>query len=210
MTSGWTTRAVATSLGPARVLRRSPRGSAAAPVVVLGHGAGGGLEAVDLQATAERLAGDGVRVVLVEQPWRTAGRRLAPAPTTLDRAWLEVLGALRLRGPVVVGGRSAGARVACRTARSVGAVGVLCLAFPLHPPGRPDRSRADELAATGVPTIVVQGSRDPFGSAAEVAAAVPAVRVVEVPGGDHGLGRVDLAAPLDVVRAWLGTLRGQE
>lgn len=201
---------VATSLGPARVRRRSPRGSGAAPVVVLGHGAGGGIEARDLQVAADRLREAGLRVVLVEQPWRTRGGRVAPGPPVLDRAWLEVVSGLRLRGPVVVGGRSAGARVACRTATRLGAVGVLCLAFPLHPPGRPDRSRVAELDATGVPTIVVQGSRDPFGSAGEVAAAAPGVRVVEVPGGDHGLGRVDLSVPLDAVGDWIRALSGSE
>ena len=177
------------------------------PTLVLGHGAGGGVEAVDLQAVAEDVAAIGCATVLVEQPWRVAGRRLAPRPAVLDEAWIEALSAVRARGPVVVGGRSAGARVACRTGRQVGAVGVLALAFPLHPPGRPARSRAAELAECGLPALVVQGTRDPFGSAAELGAAVPGIRVVEVTGGDHGLARVPLGPALAAVREFLTSLR---
>jgi predicted alpha/beta-hydrolase family hydrolase len=128
--------------------------------------------------------------VLVEQPWHVAGRRVAVAPPRLDEAWLAALGALELRpggSPLVVGGRSAGARVACRTATTVGAAGVLALAFPLHPPGRPERSRVGELAAAGVPVVVVQGERDAFGTPADLAAlALPDVEIVQAP-GDHAL-----------------------
>jgi uncharacterized protein len=194
---------VPTSLGPARVHRH-----AAAPGrarLVLGHGAGGGIEAADLQAVAAAAAADGVGVVLVEQPWRVAGGRVAPRPATLDTAWCEVLAGLRPRGPVVVGGRSAGARVACRTSAQLGAVGVVALAFPLHPPGRPDRSRADELAVP-VPLLVVQGGRDPFGSATEVARAAPKAVVHEVPGADHGLRSPALAEAADAVVRFLRTL----
>ena len=113
--------------------------------LVLGHGAGGGIEARDLVALAKALPERGVTVVRVEQPWRVAGRKVAGPPATLDRAWLAVLEALAVAGPLVVGGRSAGARVACRTAAQVGAAGCLALAFPLHPPGRPEKSRLDEL-----------------------------------------------------------------
>jgi predicted alpha/beta-hydrolase family hydrolase len=158
-------------------------------VLVLGHGAGGGVDAPDLQAVAAAATAAGLRVVLVEQPWRVAGRRIAPRPEALDDAWMQVLTGLRLRGRIIVGGRSAGARVACRTAGQAGAAVVLCLAFPLHPPGRPDRSRAEELAEAGVPVVVVQGDRDPFGSAAELREAVPGAVVVTVAGGDHGLSR---------------------
>ncbi len=133
-------------------------------------------------------------MVLVEQPWRVAGGRVAPRPATLDTAWVEILSGLRHAGPLVVGGRSAGARVACRTAVEVGAAGVLALAFPLHPPGRPEASRAEELADAGVPVLVVQGDVDPFGSADEVAALVPTVEVAEVRGGGHSLVRGDLRA----------------
>lgn len=131
--------------------------------LVLGHGAGGGIGAADLVALADALPERGITVIRVEQPWRIAGRKVATAPPTLDRAWLAVLEALAVRTPLVVGGRSAGARVACRTATAVGAIGVVALAFPLHPPGRPDRTRLPELEATGVPTLVVQGERDAFG-----------------------------------------------
>jgi uncharacterized protein len=142
----------------------------ATAALVLGHGAGGGVNAPDLAAAAEAARSVGVSVALIEQPYRVAGRR-SPAPAKqLDTAWLAVIAQLRetaLQGlAVVVGGRSAGARVACRTAGEAGAVAVLCLAFPLHPPGRgddPARSRLPELDAVRLPTLVVQGERDPFG-----------------------------------------------
>jgi predicted alpha/beta-hydrolase family hydrolase len=181
------TRDVVTSAGVARV---HVLGSRSPTLVVLGHGAGGGVEAPDLQAVAQALAASGRRVALVEQPWRVAGRRLAPRPIVLDTAWVEVVRQLRTRQPgmrtLVVGGRSAGARVACRTSAPLGASGVLALAFPLHPPGRPERSRVDELT-TGLATMVIQGSRDVFGSAEEVRAASTGIEVVELPGADHAL-----------------------
>jgi uncharacterized protein len=173
-------RTIPTPVGDARVRVHAAQGPAAA--LVLGHGAGGGIEAPDLVALAEGLPERGLTVVLVEQPWRVSGRKVATPPTTLDRAWLAVLAALDLPAPLVVGGRSAGARVACRTAREVGAVGCLALAFPLHPPGRPGRSRLDELAGAGVPTLVVQGERDAFGGPPEFP---DQYDVRGVPGGDH-------------------------
>ena len=196
MSPAWSVREIATTVGPARVHRCSPRGAGGAPVIVLGHGAGGGVDSADLQALAAAAIATRWRVVLVEQPWRVAGRRIAPRPEVLDDAWVQVLAALRLRGPLVVGGRSAGARVACRTAAAVGAAGVLALAFPLHPPGRPERSRVEELEGAGVPVVVIQGDRDPFGTADEVRTAAPGVMVVPVPGGDHGLRRGELAPAL--------------
>jgi predicted alpha/beta-hydrolase family hydrolase len=156
-------------------------------LLVLGHGAGGGIQARDLAALAAGLPGAGVAVVRVEQPWRVAGRRVAGPPAQLDKAWLvAVPEAVRLTGvtgPVYVGGRSAGARVACRTAADLGAAGVVALAFPLHPPGRPDRSRVAELLGADVPTLVVQGDRDSFGGPSELP---EGPRVVTVPGADHG------------------------
>ncbi|MEU1373304.1 alpha/beta family hydrolase [Streptomyces triculaminicus] len=153
-------------------------------VLALGHGAGGGVEARDLRALAAALPPDGVSVALVEQPWRVAGRKVAPAPSALDAAWRAVWPALTAPGvPVVAGGRSAGARVACRTAAGLGAAAVLALSFPLHPPGRPERSRADELTGAGVPVLVVQGARDPFGRPEEFP---PGTEPVVVPHGDHG------------------------
>jgi predicted alpha/beta-hydrolase family hydrolase len=142
----------------------------ASAALVLGHGAGGGVESPDLVAAKDAALEARVSVVLVEQPYRVAGRR-SPAPAhQLDTAWTSVLAQLRedvlSELPVMCGGRSSGARVACRTAAEVGAAAVLCLAFPVHPPGRgddPTKSRLSELDAVTVPTLVVQGERDPFG-----------------------------------------------
>jgi uncharacterized protein len=170
--------------------------------LVLGHGAGGGVGSRDLVAATEAARSVDVSVALVEQPYRAAGRR-APAPARqLDAAWTAVVEHLRggeLAGlPLLVGGRSLGGRVACRTAEATGAVGVLCLAFPLRPPGRPDApSRLDELDAVTVPMLVVQGSSDPFG----IPPAGPRRTVVEVP-GNHSL-RSDLDAVAAAVRDWL-------
>jgi predicted alpha/beta-hydrolase family hydrolase len=157
---------IETPTGPARVtLHAAPAPRA---LLLLGHGAGGGIGATDLVATGEAALELGVSVGLVEQPYRVAGRR-APAPARqLDAAWLAVVAAVvSSLGPLplYVGGRSSGARVACRTAAGAGAVGVLCLAFPLHPPGRPEpeKSRLPELDGVEVPVLVVQGERDPFG-----------------------------------------------
>jgi predicted alpha/beta-hydrolase family hydrolase len=158
-------------------------------VLVLGHGAGGGIEARDLRALADALPGTGVTTALVEQPWRVAGRRLAPAPKTLDTGWKAVWEAVAERSgglPLVAAGRSAGARVACRTGRALGGVAVLALAFPLHPPGKPERSRADELLGTGLPTLVVQGDRDTFGTPGEFTEAGYGGELVAVAAGDHG------------------------
>ncbi|MFJ5301869.1 alpha/beta family hydrolase [Streptomyces sp. NPDC088350] len=154
-------------------------------VLAVSHGAGGGIEARDLQALAAVLPAHGVTVALVEQPWRVAGKKVAPAPKTLDVGWRGIWAAVAKPGlPVVSGGRSAGARVACRTATELGAAAVLALSFPLHPPGRPERSRADELLGSGVPTLVVQGGNDPFGKPAEFPEGD--FELVEVPYGDHG------------------------
>ncbi|MFE0024607.1 alpha/beta family hydrolase [Amycolatopsis sp. NPDC059021] len=159
-----TTLEIDTGYGPARAeLHCAEEGTA---VLLLGHGAGGGIGAKDLVAVTRAAQAIGVHVALVEQPYRVAGRR-APAPANqLDSAWLTVADELaeRFDGlPLVFGGRSSGARVACRTASAGQAVAVLCLAFPEHPPGRPEKSRQAELDAVEVPTLVVQGERDPFG-----------------------------------------------
>ncbi|MFJ1806254.1 MULTISPECIES: alpha/beta family hydrolase [unclassified Streptomyces] len=154
-------------------------------VLAVSHGAGGGVEARDLQALAAVLPGRGVSVALVEQPWRVAGKKVAPAPRTLDVGWRGIWPAVVAPGlPVISGGRSAGARVACRTATELGAHAVLALSFPLHPPGRPERSRAGELLGAGVPTLVVQGGNDPFGRPDEFPGG--GFELVEVPYGDHG------------------------
>ncbi|GAA2560034.1 MULTISPECIES: alpha/beta family hydrolase [Streptomyces] len=207
-----TVETVETDAGPARITwHRALRG--ARLVLAAGHGAGGGIEARDLKALAAVLPAHGVTVALVEQPWRVAGKKVAPAPKTLDAGWRGVWPALTGPGlPVIAGGRSAGARVACRTAGELGAHAVLALSFPLHPPGRPEKSRADELLGAGVPTLVVQGGNDPFGRPEEFpgygrgrATGVPpgvqlrgnvgaravvgdgwAYELVGVPHGDHG------------------------
>ncbi len=161
---------IETPVGIARVeLHEVPAPRA---LLLLGHGAGGGTGAVDLLAACEAALALEVSVGLVEQPYRVAGRR-APAPALqLDAAWLAVVAALGAPlapaaaprpVPLFCGGRSSGARVACRTAREAGAAGVICLAFPLHPPGKPEKSRLSELEAVDVPVLVVQGERDPFG-----------------------------------------------
>ena len=177
------TQDVETDAGLARITWRH----AAQPRLVLAvsHGAGGGIEARDLQALAQVLPGHAVTVALVEQPWRVAGKKLAPAPKTLDLGWRGIWPALAEPGlPVISGGRSAGARVACRTAVELGARAVLALSFPLHPPGRPEKSRADELLGSGVPTLVVQGGNDPFGKPGEFPKGT--YELVDVPYGDHG------------------------
>lgn len=205
-----TARGIPTPLGPARV--RTTDGGARG-TLVLGHGAGGGIESVDLVAVTAAAAGAGWRVHGVEQPWRVAGRRIAPAPPRLDEAWAAVLAALRddgdLAGPLVFGGRSAGARVACRTAGAQGAAGVLALAFPLHPPRRPESSRAAELTAVAVPLVVVQGETDAFGGPEAVAAALtgrPEASVYGVP-GDHAL-RQDVDVVAAAALSWLEDLVG--
>ncbi len=169
--------------------------------LVLGHGAARGVTTPDLVTATDVARSAGISVALVEQPYRVAGRR-SPAPAhQLDRAWTAVVEHLRdgeLHGlPLIVGGRSAGARVACRTAADSGAVAVLCLAFPLHPPGRPAKTRQSELDAVEVPTLVVQGERDPFG----MPVGSPTCQVVTVP-GNHGL-KADLEAVATAVRNWL-------
>jgi uncharacterized protein len=196
--------------GPARARVLAAAGSGAEGLaLVLGHGAGGGIDAPDLAAASEAAVALGVSVALVEQPYRVAGRR-SPAPAAqLDAAWLAVVAGLRdgvLAGcSLVTGGRSSGARVACRTSSAAGAVGVLCLAFPLHPPGRaddPSKSRLGELDSVSVPVLVVQGERDPFGMppARRGRGARGARRIVTV-AGTHSLRA---RGPVrDAVATWL-------
>jgi predicted alpha/beta-hydrolase family hydrolase len=201
-----TTLELDTPHGPGRAHLHQVADARAA--LVLGHGAAGGVSSRDLMTAAGVAGEERVTAVLVEQPYRVAGRRGPAPPKQLDAAWTAVVGRLvagELRGvPHLVGGRSSGARVACRTADATGAVGVLCLAFPLQPPGRPGApSRLPELDAVTVPTLVVQGARDPFGI--PPAAKRRSVVVVEA---DHGL-RTDLAAVAEAVRAWLRLVLGE-
>ncbi|MFE8973626.1 alpha/beta family hydrolase [Streptomyces cyaneofuscatus] len=183
------TQNVPTDAGAARITWVPAATATTAPaprlVLAVSHGAGGGIEARDLKALAAALPAHGVTVALVEQPWRVAGKKVAPAPKTLDTGWRGLWPALAAPGlPVIAGGRSAGARVACRTAAELGAAAVLALSFPLHPPGKPEKSRADELLGTGVPTLVVQGGNDPFGRPEEFPPG--AYELAQVPYGDHG------------------------
>ena len=153
---------------------------------MLQHGASGGIGARDLVALARRLPDHGITTIVLQQPFAVEGKRVAPRPAVLDECLAAVVRQLRLRTPLVLGGRSSGARCSCRMARELGAVGALALAFPLHPPGRPEKSRADELLGSGVPTLVVQGTRDTFGGPEEFPALPSGTRLVDVPGGDHG------------------------
>jgi uncharacterized protein len=199
---------VPTPVGDARVDIRPAAGTAAA-TLVLGHGAGAGMGSADLMALADGLPPCGITVIRVDQPWVVAGKRVAPAPATLDKAWLAVVPQLAVKGRLVVGGRSAGARVACRTAAALGASAVVALSFPLHPPGSA-KSRLGELAGAGVPTLVVQGDRDPFGRPEEFPIDGDTSYVVAAVRGDHGLrtGRArptsaDLEPVVAVVAEWL-------
>lgn len=223
-----------TELGPARMFYAVPDRVRA--VLLLGHGAGGGVDAPDLEALT-RLAGDGVAVLRFEQPWRTAGKRVAPAPARLDAGWRAAREYATAHFPgrlLVLGGRSAGARVACRSATgdepagdspaaqlTARVAGVVALAFPLHPPGRPgssrplhppDRpgpSRAYELLAPACPVLVLQGERDPFGTPEEIAATIidaPRHRLIAVPGCAHEFkpakrGPLDQASVADLLVA---------
>jgi predicted alpha/beta-hydrolase family hydrolase len=190
---------VDTPHGPARVHLHAVEQPSAA--LVLGHGAGGGVAARDLVAATKAAQAAGCTVALVEQPYLVAGRRSQAPAAQLDAAWIAVVDHLlagELSGlPLIAGGRSAGARVACRTAAETGAVGVACLAFPVHPPGKPESSRLPELDALQVPVLVIQGTSDPFGMPPDAAGRT----VVRLP-GNHSL-RGDLGALEIAVREWL-------
>jgi predicted alpha/beta-hydrolase family hydrolase len=183
--------------GPARAHVQPVENAVA--LLVLGHGAGGSVSSPDIMVATRAALERQVSVALVEQPYRVAGRKSQAPAAQLDAAWLAAVGALREQHdlPLIAGGRSAGARVACRTAATSGAVAVLCLAFPVHPPGKPEKTRLAELDAVRVPVLVVQGERDPFGMPPDG----PNRTVVKV-GGDHGL-KADLAAVAAAVGDWL-------
>jgi predicted alpha/beta-hydrolase family hydrolase len=193
--------------GPARA--HLQRAGGARGALLIGHGAGGSIAAPDIVAACGAALDAGLGVARIEQPYKVAGRRAAAPAKQLDAAWLAVHAALcAAEGapfaglPVISGGRSSGARVACRTAAETGVAGVLCLAFPLHPPGRPEKTRLGELEPVAVPVLIVQGERDPFG----MPPAAPGREVVVV-AGDHSLkaGAKDVAP---AVAAWLGRVVG--
>jgi predicted alpha/beta-hydrolase family hydrolase len=201
---------VDTPRGEARVTVEAADGPPRS-LLVLGHGAGGGVDAPDLAAVARAVVAAGVTVARVTQPYRVAGRRTPPAALVLDEAWAAVVTALRAEDgvaelPLVLGGRSSGARVACRTARALGAVGVVALAFPLHPPGRPDVSRAEEIDPD-VPTLIINGDRDPFGvpdreSVSAIGEPGSLIEVIVRPGDRHDLRKEPAALGRAVVE-WL-------
>ncbi len=204
-------RLLPTPQGQARVLLRRARKARA--TLLLQHGAGGGIGARDLVALSTALPAAGITTILLEQPFSVAGKRIAPRPGSLDESLAAVVRSLRLdlllEDPLVLGGRSAGARSSARMAQTLGAVACLALAFPLHPPGRPEKSRVQELLGAGVPTLVVQGARDTFGAPEEFPLGVA---LAVVPEGDHGFAvrrtaelsqQAALDLVVDVVRRWL-------
>jgi uncharacterized protein len=187
-------RIVPTAKGDARLLvRRAKRPIA---TLVLTHGAGGGVDAPDLVRLARTLPQQDISVTLVEMPWRVAGK-VAPSPATIDECYLAVLDNMRPRSPLVLGGRSAGARSSCRIARTAGARGVLALSFPLHPPGQPEKSRIAELQRSRVRTLVIQGERDPFGTPEEFP---DDVDLAVVPSADHAM-KVPRSGPVTQAEA---------
>ena len=186
-----TERWIPTPKGDARVVVRRARNPIA--TLVLTHGAGGGIDAPDLLRLARTLPQQDIAVSLVEMPWRVQGKKLAPAPAVIDACYTAVLDRMRMRSPLVLGGRSAGARSACRIARGAGARGVVALSFPLHPPGRPEKSRVEELLGARVPVLVLQGERDPFGTPEEFPDAGESLAVV--PFADHSM-KVPKSAPV--------------
>jgi predicted alpha/beta-hydrolase family hydrolase len=190
---------IMTSGGAARVELDQPQHPAF--LLVLTHGAGGGVESPDLQAARQAATDLGAAVARVVQPYRVRGGRAPGSPDRQDAAWLEIIAALRQRFPaipLVQGGRSNGARLACRTAREAGARAVVALAFPLHPPGRPERSRVAELREAGSDVLVVNGDRDPFG----IPGSTDATRVVVLAGETHALSRRTQEIR-QVVESWL-------
>jgi predicted alpha/beta-hydrolase family hydrolase len=192
-----------TSSGPGRVALARPAGEPRF-LAVLTHGAGGTPDTADVLAAAAAALAFGAVTALVTQPYRVRGGRAPGSAVRQDAAWAQIVAALNADGlPIVAGGRSNGARVACRTARQVGAVGVIALAFPLHPPGKPDRSRDGELRAAGTRVLVINGDRDPFG----VPVPDDDTNVVVLPGETHALSKKPSAIG-DAVVAWLGTLPG--
>ena len=174
-------RVVPTPHGDARLV--GDRSKHPVATLLLNHGAAGGVDSADLEALAKALPRHGISVIRLEQPWKVAGRRLAPRPAILDECLVAAANSTRVRTPLVIGGRSAGARAAARCARTLGASGYLALAFPLHPPGKPEKSRIAELDAVHLPALVIQGERDPFGLPDEFP---DGHDLTVVPGADHG------------------------
>jgi len=185
-----TDRRINTPHGEARLVTARAHSSHA--TLLLSHGAGVGIDTADLEALATHLPRNGITVVRLEQPWRLAGRKVATPPPTLDAGLTAAAQQLRSKTPLVVGGRSAGARSAARCAHDLGAVGCLALAFPLHPPGKPEKSRLHELRGARVPTLVIQGEKDTMGRPEEFPQEVD---LAVVPAADHSF-KVAKSAPV--------------
>ncbi len=197
-----------TAAGPARVVVDQSAGRTPSFLAVLTHGAGGSPDTPDVLAVRDAARALGAATALITQPYRVKGARAPGSAPRQDAAWAELVGVLRRETaqdgaelPLVQCGRSNGARVACRTARAVGAVGVIALAFPLHPPGKPDKSRDSELRGAGTGVLVVNGDRDPFG----VPEPDELTRVVILPGETHTLAKHPAAIGL-AVTSWLSAL----
>jgi predicted alpha/beta-hydrolase family hydrolase len=195
-----------TSAGPAHVAIERPEQPAF--LVVLTHGAGGTPDTADVLAVRDAARGLGAATVLVTQPYRVKGARAPGSAPKQDAAWAELVGTLRRETgrdgvalPLIQCGRSNGARVACRTAREVGAAGVIALAFPLHPPGQPGKSRDPELRAAETSVLVINGERDPFG----VPEPDEKTRVVVLPGETHALSKRPAAVGV-AAADWLSAL----
>lgn len=192
---------IETTRGAATVSLRVAEGSRG--LLVLGPGASGKTDSKDLLAVADAVHAAGVSVAIVTPPYAAAGKKVPPRGSASDEAWIDVVGALRDElpdQPVVTGGRSFGSRVACRTSDATGSVGVLCLAFPLHPPGKPEKLRLSDLESATVPTLVIQGRKDPFGCPPEAEH-----RRVVVVDGDHSLTKEHETITQTVV-AWIDDL----
>jgi uncharacterized protein len=197
---------IETSAGPAHVDLTVPDGQAPSFLAVLTHGAGGTPDTADVLAVRDAARTLGAATALVTQPYRVKGARAPGSAARQDQAWTELVEALTERTggiPLIQCGRSNGARVACRTAQAVRAMGVIALAFPLHPPGHPEKSRAGELAAAGTPVLVINGDRDPFG----IPDGGDATSVVVLSGETHALSK-NVTAIGETVAAWLGALPG--
>jgi hypothetical protein len=203
----WQVVEIETSAGPARVELAAPAGPSAF-LLLLTHGSGGTPDTADVLAVRDAVRALGAATALVTQPYRVRGARAPGSAPRQDAAWSAIIAALLRETaarsgplPLVQGGRSNGARVVCRTARAVGAAGVIALAFPLHPPGQPGKSRDGELRAAGTSVLVINGERDPFG----VPEPDETTDVLVIPGETHALSRRP-AVISDAVTAWLGAL----
>jgi predicted alpha/beta-hydrolase family hydrolase len=191
---------IQTSAGPARVAVQVPAGQPKF-LLVLTHGSGGTPDTADVLAVRDAGIALGAVTALTTQPYVVRGAKAPGSAVKQDAAWAEIVAALRTRHPglaLIQGGRSNGARVACRTAPAVGARGVIALAFPLHPPGQPGKSRAGELASAGTEVLVLNGDRDPFG----MPGAGPGIRIVVLTGETHALSR-NPAAIGEIAADWI-------